>query len=631
MIEIEYLSLKIKKINKFRYKKVFFEKYTLYFFGSFREKINKIEQIINSFQKKNFDDNNLEKLFRNINGICTLIIISDEEIKISASVFHSHLKIFKNNDNLIITENEFNGNFKLSSDNSLLKLFSQHVYFFHAGLSNDVYDFICPGSSITIKKNIKDYVFSWYLDFDKFCSRNDHEKIAEELADSYVNVFDNLDSDKKYYFGLSGGLDSALSFSAALKKIDIQPFHITRKTYSDEQGTAEKVSKYYKKKLLLTYLYKTGLFTLDFKKNESLENSLRFNYDYIKKDSIFFPLNNSALLMKERFPDSHIFTGTSDPLLLTINHFMVYPDRIRPRFEYSKNKNERYFFSIDFFEKLKDKETDDEFNLKKKFSIIDPFYYPLFNSYIDQLPKQYNYKKRFLIGDKSIDIKDSFPVKNLSNNQLKILYEIKFKNACLIFNKILKSNFFAQNLQKPNARTAQILLKFFHFLGQYGKEIHQGYMLSGEDHKIEYTAVNSEIALKQLSTIIDERLVDYSKWHSFRVFEILNKGMSFEKLYKRPSLLDLRYVSQRIHSKINSKFKKLPEHDDRYALINNASLKDFLTEHKIRDKFLEFKSSHDHNNLIYDFPNDDELLKIENLDSNFWKLNNIINLVSRMN
>ena len=195
----------------------------------------------------------------------------------------------------------------------------------------------------------------------------------------------------------------------------------------------------------------------------------------------------------------------------------------------------------------------------------------------------------------------------------------------------MKSNFFAQNLKKPDARTAQILLKFFHFLGQYGKEIHQGYMLNDENQKIEYTAVNTEIALKQLSTIIDERLVDHSKWHSFRVFEILNKGMSFEKLYKRPSLLDYKYVSQRIHSKINSKFKKLPEHDDKYALINNVSLKNFLSEFKIREKFLEFKSSHDYNNLIYDFPSDDELLKVENLTSNFWKLNNIINLVSRMN
>ena len=43
---------------------------------------------------------------------------------------------------------------KISNDNSFLKLFSHHSYFFHQGISNDVSDFLGPGSMITIKKMI---------------------------------------------------------------------------------------------------------------------------------------------------------------------------------------------------------------------------------------------------------------------------------------------------------------------------------------------------------------------------------------------------------------------------------------------------------------------------------------------
>ena len=54
------------------------------------------------------------------------------------------------------------------------------------------------------------------------------------------------------------------------------------------------------------------------------------------------------LLLKKHFTNDHIFTGTGDPLLLTINHFMVYSDRIK-NFGYSENKDKRFFYSLEFF------------------------------------------------------------------------------------------------------------------------------------------------------------------------------------------------------------------------------------------------------------------------------------------
>ena len=83
-----------------------------------------------------------------------------------------------------------------------------HSYFFHKGISKDAIDFIGPGSLITIKNNKQpSYNFDWYLNFDEFCSRNDHDQIVSELTTNYFDVFDNLDKSKKYYFALSAGLD----------------------------------------------------------------------------------------------------------------------------------------------------------------------------------------------------------------------------------------------------------------------------------------------------------------------------------------------------------------------------------------------------------------------------------------
>ena len=36
---------------------------------------------------------------------------------------------------------------------------------------------------------------------------------------------------------------------------------------------------------------------------------------------------------------------------------------------------------------------------------------------------------------------------------------------------------------------------------------------------VEFVAMNSSIALNQLSVVIDEKLVNFSKWHCFKVFE----------------------------------------------------------------------------------------------------------------
>ena len=149
------------------------------------------------------------------------------------------------------------------------------------------------------------------------------------------------------------------------------------------------------------------------------------------------------------------------------------------------------------------------------------------------------------------------------------------KRSILLIKKILTSKFFSEKLRDFDARTTQILLKFFHFLGGYGKENHQTSIMHDSRNIVEFVAMNSSIALNQLSVVIDEKLVNFSKWHCFKVFEKIN-GCSFESIYQRPSLRDPKYVLQRLHSKIRSKLTKVPDYNDNYFFINNRSLKEFI-------------------------------------------------------
>ena len=625
-------EFKIYGLDNHRYKKRYFDnKYTLIFLGKFRTPIEEIENIILNFKNKNFDEKNLEQLFRKITGICTIIVLHENEIKIAASILHPCIKIFEEENEIIFTDNEFNKIKKLSADNSFLKLFSHHSYFFHHGISKDVKDFLIAGSVITInKKNVNDYNFSWYFDFEEFCSRDDHEKIASDLTDSYLNNFKNLDTSKEYFLSLSGGMDSALLLGAGLNSVDLQPIHMGRGIYSDELSTAEKVSKFFNKKLHTLYAY--GLKYSVIGIETDITKILEYNFNFVKNnDSLFFPLHNGDITLDQYLPSgSHLFNGDGDPLLLTIDQHLQYPDRIKKDFDHNVFKDKRFFYSKNFYEKqIKKDNFDDEFDICSKFPDINPYYYPIINSYVDQLSKLYDYRKRYLNNDKSIPTQSASPISDLNAHQLFLFKECRKKNAFLVLNKIMKSTFFNKNLRTRDALVAQKLLKFFKFLGAAGKDIHQSSLLSNSSKMQEAIALNSNIVLQQMSTIIDDKLVNFSKWHSFKVFKNII-GKDFIELMSRPSLKNPKYTFQRLHSRIDSKISNLPEHNDHYALINNKSLNRFLKSKKIVEKYNDFKADHDHKNLLYEMPSENDRSIKNNTNSNFWKMNNIINIVSKI-
>ena len=165
------------------------------------------------------------------------------------------------------------------------------------------------------------------------------------------------------------GYNSALLLSAAHKVIDVNPFHLARPIYSDELDTAKSVSNFFNKKLKVINIYNKKYSPFDF--NDDITYDLNFNYDFIKKDSVFFFLNNSDALIQRKFPNYKIFSGDGFPMSLTQDHFMVYPDRINREMGYGVHKDKRYPYSYSAFQGLLNKDSFiDLWDLRQTFQIF---------------------------------------------------------------------------------------------------------------------------------------------------------------------------------------------------------------------------------------------------------------------
>ncbi len=624
-LKFEKKSLKIKELKNLRFKTQYFNNTVeAYYVGNFRNSLKEINSIIDNFKEKKFSNENLEELFKKIDGVCTLVLVSDLKITVTCSILNSWLKIFKTDNDFIITSKETIESSKLSNDYSFLKFFSRHVYFFHTGIY-DAIDFICPGSVATFEKEKNNFFFSWYLDFNKFCSNDNHDDIANKLANSFVKIFENFDQNQEYNLLLSGGIDSALLLAAASKNLKIRSFHECRNVYSDELGTARLVSKFFNSKLDTIYPFKKKYLFSD--RNDDLDTYLDISYKNLKKDSVYFFLDNGYVSTFQFFQKGYFFGGDAFPMELTLDHMMSYPQtRGLKDWGFEKNKNLRHLYSIDFLENLKKKESiNDLWEFGKNFPNIHPYYHLILSMFIEQEPSLIS---KYLSKDlKYKNLKVYSPIDKIDDEQNNILKDIKKKIAHKLIDKILLSDFFKLNLQKPNARVAQILFKMVRYLGRTNKENHQAALTSYTDLVYEPIGLNSKTHLLLLETVIDDKLENFSKWHVFKAFEILS-GKKFEDIYCYPSLKDMRYVLPKINSRIQSKLRNLPEHNDHYSLINNKSLHRFINKIKIKEKFEDYKNSSTYNQYIYDFPSDDELNKIENTQSNLWKINNILNVLS---
>ena len=107
---------------------------------------------------------------------------------------------------------------------------------------------------------------------------------------------------------------------------------------------------------------------------------------------------------------------------LTLDHFMVYPNRKDTKFNLCINKDKRFLYSISHFKENIDKNYDDILNIKK-FPNISPYYFPILNTYFDQEPRLIKkiFDKQFV---RNLMTHIS-PINNLSIEQSEILKNLK--------------------------------------------------------------------------------------------------------------------------------------------------------------------------------------------------------------
>lgn len=618
LISIDTKENELFEIIGYRFKKVYFNKYTAYFFGRFQTSFDLIDQIILS-DKEIFLDHNVIKLFKKIHGDMTLLILEDDKIKLFSSIYNSTLKVFKEAKKFFITNKEFfrNKN-KISDDLGFLKLFSHHGYFIYQGLSEDVFDFILPGSIIQFnKKNVSDYETSWYLNFEEFCSRDDHENIIKELSESFEDENNFKHPKFNSVLSLSGGLDSAVLLAGSKKYKNITPYHFATMTEHGLQ-TSKNLCKYLNKNLLIKHYYTSQYYDLTI--NTDISEILDYSYKFIEGDSVHFFLNNSNMMSKYNFNNHFNINGNSFPTALTIKHMMKYPNRVKKKMKYNTFRDERFYFSLENLRNLMTKNLN--FNHELFKDSIHKYYNPIFLTLMNQDPPNlkkiiYNQKSNF-----------SSPINNLNEEHINKLNKLSESIFIKIISKLLKSNYFKKELKTPNERVAQILLKTLIFLTDNIRSMHQDIHSCDEDYVSQSVGLNPNILLKLFSVKIDQKLVENSKWHIFQVFKILS-GEEFDKLFFRGSYMNPSYILKSIARKIYHKYHSI-DIDQRYALINNKYFENFLAKNHIVEKYIDYKKSHYFKSLMYDFPSKKERENIQLLNHNFWKINNIINILRKI-
>jgi len=617
-VDLNNFSLKVLEGNFIKIKDNY--KNIIKIFGKPSE-IKYIQEKINSLKNKANIFSNIEKISNGSSGLFTVVIYNDQNIKICTSVYHPTLRIFKSKNEYIITENEFLSNGTISKTSAYVKLFSHHSYFFHAGISDEAIDFLTPASSLIFKKNSKNYSSDWYLNFENFCTNTSNENDAVDIAKNMVEVMSGY-KNQNNYLSLSGGVDSALTLAASIKAgINIQNVHLSDPTYDDETSTAKNVSSYFKKKIKIYYNYTGSKFKI-FSRNTNIFNLLETTFDEMKGDSVKFPLCNSLINLKYNLNghNGYIHDGNSFPTTLTVRHWFKYPNRKNKNFDFNQNSKLRYYDSKLFFDKqLSQVDFSDKWGLKEKFPTINKYYWPLLDCFYTGNNFHSDHPKN--------NINNYFPLFDLIKDKKRMNETLKKRGDAIII-KIIQSNFFKNKLYEKNSLTAQILLKFIVFINESCKIMHQNFAYSSENLIINTPGLNGSLLLKLLSISIDEKLINNAKWHIFKSFENLSE-IKFENLFMYESLLNPKFLIKRSYQKIFCNVNGLIEFNQVYTFLNNKFFKEFIREKQIFNKYKNLKN-HLENSELPAFPNDNDLANPKKISENWWLLNNIINLTSKL-
>ncbi|MFP4400482.1 MAG: hypothetical protein ACLFPQ_01250, partial [Candidatus Woesearchaeota archaeon] len=331
----------------------------------------------------------------------------------------------------------------------------------------------------------------------------------------------------------------------------------------------------------------------------------------LKTGSGTFILDEVTLLANYKFGYHTNLEGSAYPTALCIAHLTEYPSNRKPKFDPRSNSDRRFFYSKVYIQKrLNQNPKKDNWNIKSKYPKIHPYYYeflePVFYGFIDA-----NYKKLFP------DLPEDYKLRNRLNKALQ-------KRGYSIIGKILKSEYFKTNIKKPSVNTAMKLMKIVVYINNSNWAACKLFNYRKGDIFSTYRpGLGSKILIDLLSVEVNEILTNYPKWHLFKAFEIL-AGKDFFKIHRRKKIMMLKTLFEIILHKINNLCRTQKVYKLRNEIIVNKSVKKFIKQNQIINKF----NQHLIETNLKDYINNFNLKKdvSEYTNGDFWRLNNIITL-----
>ncbi len=613
MIEIKFL----KNGNIIFDENCIIKKYSLsdkkifFFYKSYNS--NFINQKDIEIQSKNLSIVEMvKKSFRDNSFLDCILIYNSEIISIFLSTSASQINIFKENDNVVLTQKEFFGGKDIDKSRFIYRIFTNHSITFLPGINEQIVDIILPGFGMDFKfskntcQKIKDH---FLFDLNKISSNQNHEKIAENIATKFVKNIKQFKSVKNLKLMQSSGIDSNLILASAKEAlIDIEPVNVVANPLKNEYLGAKRIADYLKFNTI-----KIGSEIKDpnifFDTHMNLDEYLNHSKKLISNFSGHFYFNHIGLSMCFNFKNSHFLEGSAYPTSLCYAHLISYPKSLSTgifKFDNTKNSQLR--------EKFTGNSNTDIFNLSDLNKD--------FGKYMTNIhPKYHNVLHTIFFGSQRVNLYEKILTKSsLFNLHVKDLDKMIIKRGLFILDR-LKSIGLIDQLQNFSYEKYQKILKISVLINNisWTSTRNEHFEFTGLS-KISNPGLSFDLVEEFLETKIDEKMVNYPKWHLFRAFEIL-AGKSFFEI-KTFKFINKILINR---AKIMCSDDKKRNYDVRRDIFENKNIQQFLI------KELNFDRNPILVNLNDKYNTDDwkKYFFSKNDDADeFWVKNNIISLSS---
>lgn len=556
----------------------------------------------------------MKELFLQIPGDYAVVIEDQETISfyVGYSCPQFYIQALQGN-GYLLTQNEsavLQGGF--DSDRLFLRYASRQGLFIPKGVANAVSDYLLPGMSLVYSRKTNKYQQSWIISISEFCTRDDHDQLAREIADSFADElasFEYIEGDLK--LELSSGVDSALLLAAAKASgVDLQPVNYRPSIRSGESLGAKRMADYFN--LPLHMLYRgPGSADRIFSVDTDITDYLVKMEPLLKSGSAMFTLDNVSLLSAYEFGFHNTLQGSSYPTALCIAHYTSYPKHksfSKTRFIPGINKEKRHSFSIDYTESRIGKEDcRDKWGIGERYPFIDPYYWEFLNPCFTGTSKSNSLQH--ILTD-MIQGSDDILERSLRSRGYSII------------DKIILDPDTREALAKPSAQWASRLMKLIVFIHNNGWTISKTFNYRHAGIMSEFQAgLSSKILTKLLSVEIDEQLINYPKWHIFRAFEMLAGRSFFEISYSQKN-----FATAYTELLKKLRFKLAGAESERPTIIRNKSVWKYFTDNRIDSAHSSILEGHGlkENLKTVSAIGDPAYSKT----SRFWYLNNILNLSS---